>query len=260
VASYILFWRMRAESWDRIVVLKDGGIVEQGSHKELLELNGLFASMWVQQISASEEPSTSKVIAGYDVSEAPVVDIAESEMRSSVVEERMAVESPQVVPASLQTRECEPEASLGVEFPVSDDTAPAVDSGPMAFPTSTSNTPSVHSHPPGQGHAQGASVTFDAGVINTPPRTGTPEPGSGSGSGRKVAQNFQRLARRISLSGKAPKLSNLPGLRRDASMMSTASASRSTPASISAQESGAEDHPERSKEERSKRKKRKSFM
>ncbi|KAG2121409.1 P-loop containing nucleoside triphosphate hydrolase protein, partial [Suillus cothurnatus] len=37
---------------DLIMVLKDGRIVEQGSHRELLELNGLFASMWADQISA----------------------------------------------------------------------------------------------------------------------------------------------------------------------------------------------------------------
>jgi ATP-binding cassette subfamily B (MDR/TAP) protein 6 len=38
------------------MVLKDGRIVEWGSHRELLELNGLFASMWADQISASEDP------------------------------------------------------------------------------------------------------------------------------------------------------------------------------------------------------------
>jgi ABC-type transport system involved in Fe-S cluster assembly fused permease/ATPase subunit len=27
-------------------VLKDGQIIEQGSHRELLELSGLLASMW----------------------------------------------------------------------------------------------------------------------------------------------------------------------------------------------------------------------
>lgn len=250
---------MNAKSLDRIVVLKDCGIVEQGSHKELLEQDGLFASMWAQQISASEEPLVPKAGAGYDVDEAPVVDIPESEMRSSVVDERIVLESPHAVPASLQSKD----AGVGVTFPVSDDTAgPVFDSGPMAFPTttSTSNTPSVRSHPVGQGHVQGASVTFDAGAINTPPRSGTPEPGSGSGSGRKVAQNFQRLARRISLSaGKGPKLANLPGLRRDSSMISTASASAGASTPASAQESGVEEQGEMSKEER-KKKKRKSFM
>ena len=244
----------------RIVVLKEGGIVEQGSHRELVEQDGLFASMWAQQASASEEPLTSKPGAGYDVDEAPVVDVPESVTRSSAVDERIVAESPRVVPASLQTREGE--TNMGVAFPVSDDTAGVVsDSGPLAFPTtSTSNAPSVRSHP--TGHAHGVSVTFDAGALNTPPRTGTPEPGSGSG--RKAVQNIQRLARRISLSGKGPKLGNLPGLRRDSSMVSTASASGavSTPPSTSARESVEEqqEEVEMSKEERKKRKKRKSFM
>lgn len=245
---------------DVIVVLKEGKIVEQGSHRELVEQDGLFASMWAQQVSASEEPLTSKPGVGYDVDEAPVVDVPESVTRSSAVDERIAAESPQVIPASLQTKEGE--TDIGVAFPVSDDTAGVVsDSGPLAFPTtSTSNTPSVRSHP--TGHAHGISVTFDAGALNTPPRTGTPEPGSGSG--RKAVQNIQRLARRISLSGKGPKLGSLPGLRRDSSMVSTASASGavSTPPSTSARESVEEqqEEVEMSKEERKKRKKRKSFM
>ena len=31
---------------DRICVLKDGGIVEQGNHEILLGQNGLYAHMW----------------------------------------------------------------------------------------------------------------------------------------------------------------------------------------------------------------------
>jgi len=234
---------------DMIVVLREGAIVEQGSHRELLERDGLFASMWAQQVSASEEPKTG---AEYDMDDAPVVDVPEFETRSSAA----AVESPQVVSSSLR-------AEMGVAFPISDDTpGTASYSGPLAFPatTSTSNPASVRSNP--TGHVHGASVTFDAGAINTPPRTGTPEPGSG----RKVAQNFQRLARRISLSGKGPKLSNLPGLRRESSMVGTVSAGAgaSTPpaASTSAQESFEEpsqqQRVEMSKEER--KKKRKSFI
>jgi hypothetical protein len=262
-----------ADYLDSIVVLKDGGIVERGSHKELLELDGLFASMWAQQVSASEEPLPSKVTVGYEVDETPVVDITESETRSNAPEE-IVVESPQVVPASLHTKEVEVEVDTGVSlvFPVSDDTpgtdaTSAPEPAPMAFPTtaSTSKTPSVRSHP--TGHVHSTSVTFDAGVLNTPPRTGTPEPGSTPGPGRKAAQNFQRLARRISLSGKGPKLANLPGLRRDASMVSTASASgaagASTPASTSGRES-TEEHQQQvdaspSKEEK-KKKKRKSYI
>ena len=39
---------------DLIIVLKDGGVVEQGSHAELLGKGGLYANMWrVQQSDGS---------------------------------------------------------------------------------------------------------------------------------------------------------------------------------------------------------------
>jgi ATP-binding cassette subfamily B multidrug efflux pump len=34
---------------DRIVVMERGSIVEIGSHQELLELNGMYASLWSHQ-------------------------------------------------------------------------------------------------------------------------------------------------------------------------------------------------------------------
>jgi ATP-binding cassette subfamily B protein len=34
---------------DRIVVLEDGKIIEQGSHKELLEKDGTYAKLWSHQ-------------------------------------------------------------------------------------------------------------------------------------------------------------------------------------------------------------------
>ena len=37
---------------DLIIVLRDGQVVEQGSHEELLRRGGLYASMWQQQVSA----------------------------------------------------------------------------------------------------------------------------------------------------------------------------------------------------------------
>ncbi len=39
---------------DEIIVLKDGQIVERGTHRKLLEQNGLYASMWNRQREASE--------------------------------------------------------------------------------------------------------------------------------------------------------------------------------------------------------------
>jgi ABC-type multidrug transport system fused ATPase/permease subunit len=34
---------------DKIVVLEDGKIVEQGSHKELLKHSGVYAKLWAHQ-------------------------------------------------------------------------------------------------------------------------------------------------------------------------------------------------------------------
>ncbi|KAG1807748.1 hypothetical protein EV424DRAFT_227037 [Suillus variegatus] len=238
---------------DVIMVLKDGRIVEQGSHRELLELNGLFASMWADQISASEDP---KAPAGYDVDDdAPVVDVPESETRSTAVEERVAVDSLQVVPASL------PVPSARISFPISEDL-------PQTFPTtvSMSDSPSTHSHPERSAipaHVHGANVTFDA-KATTPPRASSPEPRRALST-----HNIQRLARKISLSGKAPKL---PGvLRRDThvrdvslassgSGTGTAGGSASTPPTGSARESVDESHVEIALKKEEKKKKRKSFL
>jgi ATP-binding cassette subfamily B protein len=37
------------QKMDRIIVLEDGNIVEQGSHKELLHINGTYARLWAHQ-------------------------------------------------------------------------------------------------------------------------------------------------------------------------------------------------------------------
>ncbi|MBO6797070.1 ABC transporter ATP-binding protein/permease [Maricaulis sp.] len=46
---------------DRIVVMKDGGIAETGTHNALLELGGIYAEMWARQSEAGEvsDPSSS---------------------------------------------------------------------------------------------------------------------------------------------------------------------------------------------------------
>ena len=42
---------------DLIIVLKDGKVVEQGTHDELMKMKGLYYSMWQQQASSEEESS-----------------------------------------------------------------------------------------------------------------------------------------------------------------------------------------------------------
>jgi len=34
---------------DRLIVLENGEIIEQGSHQALLQQNGLYASLWARQ-------------------------------------------------------------------------------------------------------------------------------------------------------------------------------------------------------------------
>jgi ABC-type multidrug transport system fused ATPase/permease subunit len=36
---------------DRIVIVEDGQIVEDGSHEELIRLGGVYASLWNRQVS-----------------------------------------------------------------------------------------------------------------------------------------------------------------------------------------------------------------
>ncbi len=37
---------MNVKDCDKIFVLKDSEIIEQGDHKSLLELNGLYTELW----------------------------------------------------------------------------------------------------------------------------------------------------------------------------------------------------------------------
>lgn len=37
---------------DNILVLKDGVVAEEGTHDELLELNGVYADMWNMQLNS----------------------------------------------------------------------------------------------------------------------------------------------------------------------------------------------------------------
>jgi hypothetical protein len=93
---------------------------------------------------------------------------------------------------------------------------PTSDSAPIAFPTSTSDETASQKAP---STTQTPGITFAQGV-STPERTGTPDPESETKRKRISSQNFQRLARRLSVTTKrAGSISGIPilgNLRRDA--------------------------------------------
>jgi ABC-type transport system involved in Fe-S cluster assembly fused permease/ATPase subunit len=47
---------------DEIIVLKDGGIAERGTHGELIDRDGLYASMWKRQREATQAEETLKKV------------------------------------------------------------------------------------------------------------------------------------------------------------------------------------------------------
>ncbi|KAJ3819599.1 mitochondrial half-size ABC transporter [Lentinula raphanica] len=239
---------------DIILVLKDGQIVEQGSHKELLALDGIFASMWADQISASEDPAPSihsvkPEVSGYsagpsesteyvavapgDVDSATALNAPSHEETTlegpiAATSEPESHPEPQIVSAEESAPiapEQEVEANPNpIAFPsaqpqdsaVSQDVTSEPTSPVVAFPTSDETQSIAHSVP---ATPTPAGVTFEA---STSPRSGTPDPDSEPKRKRISSQNFQRLARRISISTRrqgsvASIIPGIPGLKRDSS-------------------------------------------
>jgi ATP-binding cassette subfamily B (MDR/TAP) protein 6 len=248
---------------DLILVLKDGQIVEQGTHKELLEVNGVFAAMWADQISATGEPAVDdgprEVLNGYqidnvvpvsepaitDVDAAPTQDTAAESSEAPVLENLPIQETPQTgsvldVPAAAAGTQVDntliafpstTEASGSDAAPAKVNPAafPTSDSTPIAFPGTSSDEAASQKDPAVTPQVPG--ITF-APEVGTPERSGTPDPDAEPKRKRISSQNFQRLARRISVTTRrAGSISNIPilgNLRRD-----TSSASTSAPAPAS---------------------------
>ncbi|KAA1475175.1 hypothetical protein DENSPDRAFT_841913 [Dentipellis sp. KUC8613] len=265
-------------SADLILVLKDGQIVEQGSHKELLDQNGLFASMWADQVSATEDP-----VSGYQIEQdAPAPDTEETpevvesadiipaavQVAEEANEDPAPVAEPELIPVSAPEDSAPVPAPAPVAFPTSDDEPEVVSApepvafpteNPVAFPASddaaSQQAPSVSS--PG--------VTF-VPEVSTPPRTGTPDPESEPKRKRISSQNFQRLARRISISGRRQSsvasvaASLVPGLKREGSSSKKDDTPQGTASpNPSIQSEGDKDKEQRKKEKKDK-KKRKSTL
>ena len=194
----------RASSNYRIIVLKDGQIAEQGTFKELLEADSVFATMWAEHTQQAPATGSASSAIGYDVevADAEAVSgsgvIAESpRVATASLPPAASVRSPSVraPAASIRAESTAPTAKDNndpVAFPTSDaEVEPTPSPAPVAFPTSdntsaqapapvsfptSDDTHSVSSQPRPAipGHVHGASVTFD--TTTTPPRASTPDP------------------------------------------------------------------------------------
>uniref|UniRef100_A0A0W0EYS8 Putative mitochondrial half-size ABC transporter n=1 Tax=Moniliophthora roreri TaxID=221103 RepID=A0A0W0EYS8_MONRR len=270
---------------DIILVLKDGQIVEQGNHKELLAQDGLFASMWADQVSATEDQAASihsakPEVSGYNVvsddtttvptapTEAsgvesvvgPPGDAAASSMSEEVAPpaDKVTVKSHEATasepaPIAFPSSESQEEPRGTAVKPVDPQTevfeAPtSPTSSPVAFPTADVSFPAS---PPTPG------VTFEETA--TPPRSGTPDPESEPKRKRISSQNFQRLAKRISISTRrqGSVSSIIPGLKRDSPRVSTDDG-RAEGSNDSPSPSVADDSETKGKKKEKKEKKRKS--
>ncbi|KAJ7128881.1 mitochondrial half-size ABC transporter [Mycena crocata] len=237
-------------SADIILVLKDGQIVEQGTHRELLALEGVFAAMWADQISTSGGLATPVAIANNPLPEAEVsgysVEPEPTEDDAQVIpeEDGLAAEVPSAVGTLEETESHEPQAASNTELLIEIPEAPAVEAPsplpvvpesapPIAFPVSEPlvssplaaepvTFPVSDDTPPPEEPERTASaptpgVTFEPGL--TSPTT-SPDPDAEPKRKRISSQNFQRLARKISLTTRrqgstSSMASIIPGLKRD---------------------------------------------
>lgn len=207
-----------------ILVLKDGQIIESGNHKELLALDGTFATMWADQISANGDASAS--VSGQSLGKEAVTGYLEDQQAPSVAEAKAQDEDETAVPtdraASIIVDTPEAASIAPVEqsepapaVPVKDsplafpsepedpeptasipEPTPAAASPPLAFPISdeTASRPQSVRNP-----TQPGGVTFGE-TLNSPPSRGEiPDPGSEQRRKRISSQNLQKFARKMSL-------------------------------------------------------------
>ncbi|KAF4567762.1 hypothetical protein EYR40_006769 [Pleurotus pulmonarius] len=273
-------------SADLILVLKDGQVVEQGTHKELVAMDGIFASMWADQVSTTDEHhpyaesrSSKKNQSALSLHpEGSVIahDAAPSEALSpfadaepNVPSSSSHVEAPEVPPkeeapsaAPIAFPSSDEPADAPISFPTTDTpdnvslaAVPAPSEAvPIAFPSSDDTASQREIISP----AQTPGVTFESSV-NTPPRTGTPDVEGEPKRKLNAAQNFQRLARRISLTtrrqGSSSSISMIPGLRRGESTKEPTDASGRSSNDSPAESVASDDKTKKKKDKKEKRRK-----
>lgn len=148
---------------------------------------------------------------------APVADETPSEVKAEEAPEPTATpDAPVAFPSSPSV-----ETPAPVAFPASEPEPSTEPPAPVSFPTAKSDdaasqAPSgVESPPP----LASPGVTFSPEVASPSPRAGTPDPNAEPKRKRISSQNFQRLARRISISGRRENSQSsiahlIPGLKR----------------------------------------------
>jgi hypothetical protein len=270
---------------NRILVLKDGQIVEQGTHKELVELNGAFAAMWADQITATGEQTVDEgreVLDGYQIDDVVIAEPAIVDIDAAPTQDTPDVEETLPSQESEDTRVQVvldvPVDETPIAFPSTNEAAvidavpvtfPTTDFAPITFPGTSSDNEAASQKAPST--AQTPGITF-APEVGTPERTGTPDPDAEPKRKRISSQNFQRLARRISVSTRrAGSISGIPilgNLRRDTSSASAPQAQASTDGGdagpVVASESPAasiQSEPDKDKSKKEKKdKKRRTFL
>ena len=211
-------------------------MIERGNHAELLALNGMFAEMWSDQVSASDAASTvakrQSVVAGYEVEQDTVAqdvaesgDAAEYEANHSGVGANIKLAEKDANAVDFPTTDNDQEVE---EAPVKRKREPVAErepSQPVSFPTTTAfpgtaDTDSRHTQSIANGsRPQSPGVTFEP--QSPPSRNETPDPDAEPKRKRTASQNFQRLGRRISIgtrragSALAIPIQNIPGLKRE---------------------------------------------
>jgi ATP-binding cassette subfamily B (MDR/TAP) protein 6 len=219
-------------SADVILVLKDGQIVEQGNHQELLARGGVFATMWADQISATGDPTVDRSVdnepvLGYQTEPTPAAEAAveaETPDAPDAPQEHVAsgvfVDIPEAVPATLASTEeaADEPPPLPAKEPVIPPSDGVATTTPLAFPTSedTASQKATSERIPLQ---TAGGVTFGDSVNSPPSRSGTPDPDAEMKRKRTTSQNFQRFARKISLTTRRPGSGTvIPGLKRESSL------------------------------------------
>lgn len=188
--------------------------MEQGSHKELLQQDGIFAAMWADQISTSGDPTASIGEMSFKREEdlmesggdAPPTDTTAPAAPAERAVSGVFVGNPDAIQDAV-----EQPADDAPDVPAKESTEdPAAAEATPAFPASD-DTASRE-----QVQRTASGVTFDPSA--NPSRTGTPDPESEPKRKRISSQNFQRFARKLTLTTRRQSsTASNPNLRREAS-------------------------------------------